>query len=81
MTMEWGGVSFSVQVVLDLAKPLSRGRTITLRNKTYWVPFQYEKSLSIVLSVVLLGMAQGDVLGLEFNGQTEEMWSRNLGLG
>jgi hypothetical protein len=32
-----------VRVVLDLTKPLSRGRTITLRNKTMWVPFKYEK--------------------------------------
>ena len=48
----WGEY-LRVQVVLDLTKPLSRGRTITLRNKMLWVPFQYEKkSQSTVLSVV-----------------------------
>ncbi|XP_059436731.1 uncharacterized protein LOC132169771 [Corylus avellana] len=38
----WGEY-LRVRVTLDLAKPLSRGRTITLRNNTLWVPFQYEK--------------------------------------
>ena len=40
----WGEY-LRVRVILDLAKPLSRGRTITLRNKTLWVPFRYEKIL------------------------------------
>lgn len=39
----WGEF-LRVQVVLDLAKPLSRGRTITLHNKT----FQYEKNPKVL---------------------------------
>jgi hypothetical protein len=38
----WGEY-LRVRVVIDLAKPLARGRTITIRNKTLWVPFKYEK--------------------------------------
>jgi hypothetical protein len=70
-----------VQVVLNLTKPLSRGRTITLRNKTLWVPFQYKKSQSIALSVVLLGMVHGGVLEFEVKEQMEEKGSRSLGHG
>lgn len=40
--MGWGKF-LSVRIVLDLSKPLFRGRTLKLNNKSIWVAFQYEK--------------------------------------
>jgi len=38
----WGEY-LRVRIVIDLAKPLDRGRKITINNKSTWVAFQYEK--------------------------------------
>jgi hypothetical protein len=40
----WGEF-LRVQILLDVTKPLSRGRMITLKQKVLWVAFQYEKML------------------------------------
>jgi hypothetical protein len=37
------GESLRVRIVLDLSKPLPRGRTIRVRDTPVWVPFKYEK--------------------------------------
>ena len=38
----WGEF-LQVRIVLDLTKPLSRGRFIKLRDRTIWITFQYER--------------------------------------
>jgi hypothetical protein len=38
----WGEY-LRVRILLDLSKPLSRGRVLKLKGKYIWVPFQYEK--------------------------------------
>lgn len=38
----WGRC-LRIRVVLDLSKPLDRGRALNLAGKSYWVTFKYEK--------------------------------------
>jgi hypothetical protein len=38
----WGEY-LRVRIVLDLTKPLARGRMLHLENKFIWIPFKYEK--------------------------------------
>ena len=38
----WGEY-LRVRIVLDLSKPLSRGRRLKLRERSIWIPFKYEK--------------------------------------
>jgi hypothetical protein len=38
----WGEY-LRVRIVLDLTKPLSRGRRLRLRDRSLWIPFKYEK--------------------------------------
>jgi hypothetical protein len=38
----WGKF-LRVKIVVDLSKPLARGRTITVKNNQFWISFQYEK--------------------------------------
>lgn len=38
----WGNF-FRVLVILDLSKPLARGRTILVKGMKFWIPFNYEK--------------------------------------
>jgi hypothetical protein len=38
----WGKF-FRVRIILDLSKPLPRGQTIKVRDKSLWVSFKYEK--------------------------------------
>ncbi|XP_059458425.1 uncharacterized protein LOC132188022 [Corylus avellana] len=38
----WGKY-LRVRVHVNLAKPIPRGRTLKLKDKSYWVPFQYKK--------------------------------------
>jgi hypothetical protein len=40
--VEWGEF-LRVRIVLDLTKPLARGRMLKLPNRSVWVAFQYEK--------------------------------------
>jgi hypothetical protein len=40
MGMRHGGLR--VRIVIDLAKPLDRGRKINIKNKSTWVAFKYE---------------------------------------
>jgi hypothetical protein len=40
--MGWGEY-LRVKILLDLAKPLQRGRRINIEGKSYWVSFQYER--------------------------------------
>lgn len=40
--MGWGE-SLRVRILLDLAKPLLRGRKINVEGTTHWVTFQYER--------------------------------------
>jgi hypothetical protein len=37
------GESLRVKILLDLSKPLSRGRKINIMGKTEWITFQYER--------------------------------------
>lgn len=37
------GVYLRVRIVIDLSEPLDRGRKITIKKKSTWVAFQYEK--------------------------------------
>jgi hypothetical protein len=39
--VEWGSV-LRIRVVIDLQKPLERGRALTIAGKAHWVSFQYE---------------------------------------
>jgi hypothetical protein len=39
---EWGEY-LRVRIVIDLTKPLDRGRKINIKNKSTWVMFKYEK--------------------------------------
>lgn len=34
-----------IRVIIDLLKPLERGRALILNGKSYWVQFKYEKLL------------------------------------
>ena len=38
----WGEY-LRVRLILDLSKPLSRGRRLKLRDRSIWITFQYEK--------------------------------------
>jgi hypothetical protein len=38
----WGEY-LRVRIVLDLTKPISRGRFLHIRDKTHWISFKYEK--------------------------------------
>jgi hypothetical protein len=38
----WGEY-LRVRIVLDLSKPISRGRILHVRDKQYWITFKYEK--------------------------------------
>lgn len=38
----WGRC-LRIRVLLDLTKPLDRGRALTLNGKTIWVRFKFEK--------------------------------------
>jgi hypothetical protein len=40
--VEWGEF-LRVRIIIDLTKPLDRGRIINIRNKSTWVMFKYEK--------------------------------------
>jgi hypothetical protein len=40
--MGWGEY-LRVRTVLDLSKPISRGRILHVRDKTYWITFKCEK--------------------------------------
>jgi hypothetical protein len=40
--VEWGEF-LRVRIIIDLTKPLDRGRKINIRNKSTWVKFKYEK--------------------------------------
>jgi hypothetical protein len=46
----WGEY-LRVQIVLDLSKPLSRGRFLKLKEKTIWVKFQYKKNPKILFQL------------------------------
>ena len=39
--MGWGEF-LRVKILMDLAKPLQRGRKINIKEKAHWIPFQYE---------------------------------------
>jgi hypothetical protein len=39
--VEWGSV-MRIRVVIDIQKPLERGRSLTIAGKAHWVRFQYE---------------------------------------
>jgi hypothetical protein len=39
--VEWSSV-LRIRVIIDLQKPLERGRALTIAGKAYWVSFQYE---------------------------------------
>jgi hypothetical protein len=38
----WGEY-LQVRIVLEITKPLARGRMLHLQNKSIWIPFKYEK--------------------------------------
>jgi hypothetical protein len=38
----WGEY-LRVHIVLDLTKPISRGRFLHIRDKAHWISFKYEK--------------------------------------
>ncbi|XP_062175986.1 uncharacterized protein LOC133881040 [Alnus glutinosa] len=40
--MAWGEY-LQVQIVIDLTKPLDQGRKLTIKNKSTWIVFKYEK--------------------------------------
>lgn len=40
--VSWGKY-LRVRIILDLSKPLSRGRRLKLRDRSIWILFQYEK--------------------------------------
>ena len=37
--VEWGSV-LRIRVIIDIQKPLERGRSLTIAGKTHWVSFQ-----------------------------------------
>jgi hypothetical protein len=39
--VEWGSV-LRVRVIIDIQKPLERGRSLTIAGKSHWVNFKYE---------------------------------------
>ena len=42
--VEWSSVP-RIRVIINLQKPLERGRALTIASKTHWVSFQYENLL------------------------------------
>jgi hypothetical protein len=39
--VEWGSV-LRIRVIIDIQKPLERGRSLTIAGKSHWVNFKYE---------------------------------------
>jgi hypothetical protein len=39
--VEWGSV-LRIRVIIDIKKPLERGRSLTIAGKAHWVSFKYE---------------------------------------
>ena len=42
--VEWGSV-LRIRVIIDIQKPLERGRSLTIVGKAHWVSFKYENLL------------------------------------
>lgn len=45
-----------VQIHMDLTQPLARGRTLSVKGNTIWVPFSYEKCQESAFRVALFIM-------------------------
>ncbi|KAF5471486.1 hypothetical protein F2P56_008274 [Juglans regia] len=72
----WGNF-LRVQVLLDLTKPVARGRTLTVRGNRFWAPFSYEKLPKICFSCgCMVHGVNGCSGGQGNNEEMEDKWKR-----
>lgn len=78
----WGEY-LRVRVHVNLEKPIPRGRTLKLKDKSYWMPFQYEKVPKFCFSCGVIshgppGCLKGDGKGKQGDGSDPEygLWLR-----
>lgn len=57
------GKKLRVKVLLDLTKPLARGRTINITGEKFWIPLCYEKLPRICFSCGCIVHAGGTCRG------------------
>jgi hypothetical protein len=57
--VEWGSV-LRIRVIIDIQKPLERGRSLTIVWKAHWVSFQYENLLVFYSTMAELCMGKTD---------------------
>jgi hypothetical protein len=71
----WGEF-LRVRIILDLSKPIPRGRTIRVRDKSLWVTFKYEKIPKFCFKY---GVVRHGSRGCEVNGgrRTNGGWSKD----
>lgn len=70
----WGSF-LRLLLLMDLSKPLARGRTISVKGLKYWIPLRHEKLHHHVLNLDVL------FIGKELVRKKLELRVNNLGFG